>query len=425
MTPRRARRAFGAALFLGLVAPSCTERRAMPNTTTQQSPNANILPAPLASTAELPGATGASSPTAMDSAHAVAGDPEQPPEPAPEDRPLPADPVGARDLAGYTLDGSFRWTDAPPIATGPDVPSNLKELASALELKVVVDLAPAGRMRFAFESDAFPLPVHSELRARTGYFGHVLVWADATAYRVVPPGSLRALFAERRADVSPLLRATVRPAGNGYLLGHRTVHTELETSLGVLVLEQATVAGAGSGELLCRLLVELIGAEPANDACRPERVPLSAQYRWAGGGTIAFAATALGERKDPAGTSLAVPPEGARWAVGELPPSPTALLTTPELARFRARPIRAAVPNARVTEGVTFDNETNLVEYLFLDGVPVLWLRPHSREHLLGPPAGRYQVAFRDFFGTAVTPPSVMELPALLRVGAPEPDAGK
>jgi hypothetical protein len=419
-----ARRQLGAALMIASLA-GCSERRATPNATTQPSPNASILPAPLASTAEMPGVTEQTSPASSESARALAGDPEPPPEPAPADRPLSADAVGARDTGGYTLEGSFRWPDSPPIATGPDVPPNLKDVATNLQLKVTVDLAPSGRMRLTIDSIAFPLPVHSELRARSGYYGHVLVWPDAAAYRVLPAGSLRALFAERRADVSPLLRAVVRPGSNGSLLGHRTIQTELETSLGVLALEQANVPGAGAGELLCRLLVELIGAEPANDACRPERVPLSAQYRWAGGGSIAFIATAIGERKDPAATPIAVPPESARWATGELPPSPTALLTMAELTRLRARPMRAAVPNARVTEGVTFANETNLVEYLFLDGLPVMWLRPHAREHLAGPPAGRYQVAFRDFFGTAVTPPSLLELPAFVRVGTPEPDAGQ
>jgi hypothetical protein len=427
MNAGRARRQLGAALLSAVLVPACavacTERHAATNTTTQPSPNASILPAPLASTAEIPAATGQAGAAPGESAHAPAGDPG-PPEQAPADRALPVDAVGARDTGGYTLDAVFRWPDAPPVAAGLDVPANLKDLAARLEPKVAVDLTASGRMRLSFESEGFPLPVHSELRARSGYYGHVLVWPDATAYRVLPAGSLRALFAERRADVSPLLRAAVRPAGNGSLLGHRTVQTELETSLGVLVLEQANVPGAGAGELLCRLLIELIGAEPANDACRPERVPLSAQYRWAGGGSIAFVATALVDRKDPLSPSIAVPPDGARWAMGELPPSPTALLTAPELARLRVRPMRAAVPNARVTEGVTFANETNLVEYLFLDGVPVMWLRPRSREHLPGPPAGRYQVAFRDFFGTAITPPSLVELPAFVRVGTPEPDAG-
>lgn len=421
MNTRRARRFFGAALLCASSAFSCSERRAPPSATTQQSPNANILPAPLASAAEIPTA-GA---TPSESSRAIPGDPEPPPEPAPADRPLPPDAVAARDTGGYTLEAEFRWPDAPPIAAGPEVPTNLKDLAAELELKVVVDLSPSGRMRLSLESEGFPLPVHSELRARTGYYGHVLVWPDATAYRVLPAGSLRALFAERRADVSPLLRAALRPVGNGSLLGHRTVQTELETSLGVLVLEQASVSGSGSGELLCRFLVELIGAEPANDACRAERIPLSAQYRWAGGGNIAFVATVFSERKDPSASPIAVPPEGARWAIGELPPSPTALLPMTELTRLRARPIRAAVPNARVTEGVTFSNETNLVEYLFLDGVPVIWVRPHSREHLPGPPAGRYQAAFRDFFGTAVTAPSLVDLPAFLRVGTPEPDGGR
>ena len=422
---RRGRRLPGVATpLLALSLLACTERRAAPNATTEPSPNASILPAPLASAPDLAGAAGqgGAAASAESASHATAGDPEPPPEPAPADRPLPPDDSGARDTGGYTLEGAFRWADVPQLP--PDVPALSRDLVAGLELRVVVDLSSAGRMRFSLESAAFPLPVHSELRARTNYFGHVLVWPHEQAYRVLPAGSLRALFAERRADVAPLLRAVLRPGASGSLLGHRTVQTELETSLGVLVLEQATIPAATSGELLCRLLVELIGAEPTNDACRPERVPLSAQYRWAGGGSITFVATALADRKDSPGSSLAVPPDGARWSAGELPASSGALVTTEELSRLKVRPVRAAVPSAKVTEGVTFSNETNLLEYLFLDGVPVTWLLPRSREHLAGPPAGRYQVAFRDFFGNAVTAPSTVELPAFVRVGTPEPDAG-
>ncbi|HEX3596037.1 MAG TPA: hypothetical protein VHU80_13085 [Polyangiaceae bacterium] len=422
---RRARPFGGAASLAAVLSLACSERHSTPNATTEPSPNANILPAPLASAADLTGGGQAGAAAAAESASAgrIVGDPEPPPESAPTDRPLPTDANGARDSAGYTLEGSFRWADTPAIA--PDVPASLKDVAGRLELKVVIDLSSSGRMRFELDSDAFPLPVHSELRARTAYYGHVLVWPDETAYRVLPAGSLRALFAERRADVEPLLRPVLRPGGSGSLLGHRTVQTELETGLGVLLLEQAMVSGATAGELLCRLLVELDGAEPANDACRPERVPLFAQWRWAAGGTMSFAVTSLGDRKEPpSSTDLAVPPRGARWATGELPPSSNKLLTREELSHLLLRPIRAAVPNAKITEGVTFANETNLLEYLFLDGVPVMWLLPRSREHLAGPPSGKYQVAYRDFFGTALTGPSAVELPAFVRVGTPEPDGG-
>jgi hypothetical protein len=402
---------------------SCSERRSAPNATTQPSPNASILPAPLASTAEL-ATPAAPSATAVDSAgHLTAGDPEPPPEAAPVDHALPEDTAAVHDATGFTIEGAFRWADLPPVVSGPDGPATSKETTSKLELAFVVDLA-AGRMRFSFESLAFPLPEHTELRARTGYYGHVLVWPDATAYRVVPPGSLRALFAERRADVAPLLRAVMRPGANGMLLGHRTVQTELETSLGVLSLEQATSPGGSAGELLCRLLVELVGAEPSNDACRPERVPLYAQYRWTGGGSIAYVATSIGDRRDAPATTLSVPPAGARWAPGELPLPRPMLLTADELGRFKARAAVHAGAGAKAAHDVTCANETNLLQYLVLDGVPVVWVAPRAREHVLGLPPGRYQVAWRDFFGTAVTPPTGLDLPGFVRVGAPEPDGG-
>ncbi|HEX4334986.1 MAG TPA: hypothetical protein VH062_03675 [Polyangiaceae bacterium] len=425
MSDRRVRLSGATAVLVALAALGCTERRAAPNTTTEPSPNASILPAPLASAADLAGA-GQAAAAAAESAsagHVAAGDPEPPPEAAPTDRALPEDTNGAHDATGFTMEAAFHWADTPPLASGSDVPPSSKETAARLELKVIVDLSAMGRMRFSLESDAFPLPVHSELRARTGYYGHVLVWPDTSAYRVVPAGGLRALFAERRADVAPLLRAVLRAGGSGSLLGHRTVQTELETSLGVLLLEQATIPGATAGELLCRLLVELVGAEPSGDACRSERVPLFAQWRWTGGGSLSFSATAIGDRKDATNT-VAVPPETARWAPGELPASPPTVLTRDELGRLKLRPIRAAVPSAKVTEGLTFANETNLVEYLFLDGLPAMWLLPHTREHLPGPPAGKYQVGFRDFLGTAVTAPVTVELPAFVRVGVPEADAG-
>jgi hypothetical protein len=402
---------------------ACSERRATPKATTQPSPNASILPAPLASAAELATPAGQAGVPAVDSSgRIVMGDPEPPPEPAPTDRPLPEDTLGARDSAGYTLEAAFRWADvppAPPEATGP-----LRDAIQRNDLKLVIDLVSAGRMRVSFESGGFPLPLHTELRARTSYYGHVLVWPEEKAYRVVPAGSLRALFAERRADVAPLLRAVLRPAGSGLFLGHRTVQTELETSLGVLSLEQAAIPGSNAGELLCRLLVELVGTEPSNDACRPERVPLYAQYRWTGGGSIVFIATSIGDRRDSITSSLEVPPSRARWTPGELPPSDAALLTVEELSRLKPRSARNSPPGARPAGGVTGANETHLLQYLLLDGVPVAWLAPRSRQHIVGPPPGKYLVGWRDFFGTAVTPPGSVDLPGFVRVGTPEPDAG-
>ena len=411
------------ALIACLLLLACSERRSTPKTTTQPSPNASILPAPLASAAELaaPPVGQAGTPAAEPSGR-ISGEPEPPPEPAPADRPLPEDALGARDSAGYTLEAAFRWADVP--TPSPESTFALRDALQRTELKLAIDLVSAGRMRLSFESGGFPMPNHTELRARASYYGHLLVWPDQKAYRVLPAGSLRALFAERRADVAPLLRAVMRPAGSGLFLGHRTVQTELETSLGVLSLEQAAIPGSNAGELLCRFLVELVGAEPANDACRPERVPLYAQYRWTGGGSIVFIATTIGDRKESLSAYVSVPPTGARWAPGELPAADPMLFTVEELSRLKPRSARSAPSGRTVGEGLNSSNETNLLEYLLVDGVPVAWLAPRSRQRILGLPAGRYLVSWRDFFGTALTPPATVDSPGFVRVGTPEADAG-
>ena len=39
-------------------------------------------------------------------------------------------------------------------------------------------------------------------KARTDSYGHILAWPDGSSYRVLVPGALRAMFSERRVDVS-------------------------------------------------------------------------------------------------------------------------------------------------------------------------------------------------------------------------------
>ncbi|HVU00141.1 MAG TPA: hypothetical protein VHE30_00265 [Polyangiaceae bacterium] len=421
----------GALVALTLASVACNEKRATPNTTSQPSPNASLLPAPLASTGELtsPRATPQVGIPADSAGRLIVKDPEPPPpEPMPVNQALSSDTLTMKDTAGYSLEGAFHWADLPPLAAGPEVvPSALKDALSKSELSVAADLAIAGRLRIALESAAFPLPTHSELRARTSYYGHVLAWPDGTAYRLLPPGSLRAMFAERRADVTPLLRAKVTPGASGTLLGHKTSTTEIETSLGALSLEQATLPGSGGGgELLCRFLVELVGAEPTTEACRSERIPLSARYRWTPTGSLAFTVRSLSEKKDLSLGAVYVPPAGAVFSPGTLPPKTSGVfLTQAELAKFRSKAVRAGTPGPKAPgEGITVENATMGLTYLLLDGVPVAWLGPKEQKYVIGPVAGHYSVAFRDFFGAVLVPPQAVDLPAFVRNGSPEPDGG-
>lgn len=412
---------------------ACSEKRAAPAGSAQASPNASILPAPLASAGEL----GPSAPPAISSvregipadsaARLIVRDPEPPPpEPIPTVRALPDDTISQKDGVGFSIEGVFRWADVPSPPSSPEVVgSALKEALQKTEFAVSIDLANVGRMRFAFSSASFPLPAHTELRSRTSFYGHVLVWPDGNSYRALAPGSLRAMFAERRADVAPLMRAKVTSSGTGNLLGHKTVRSEVETSLGTLALEQASVSGASGGELLCRLLVEVVGAEPTTDACRADRIPLAAQYRWATSGKISFLATSLTERKDILYGFLNVPPSGATFVPGELPPSASGVfLSRDDLAKFRSRPVRTGTPGTRAPgEGLTAENLTSSLAYVLIDGVPVAWLRPKQQQYIIGPPAGRYVVSFRDFLGTSTPPPVPTDLPAFVAFGS-EPDAG-
>lgn len=414
---------------------ACNEKKSSPKAGAQPSPNASILPAPLASAGELgpsaPVGSAAREGIPADSAgRLIVREPEPPPpEAIPVARALPEDTLTAKDGVGYTIEGAFHWADVPTATSGPEVSTAaIKDAQQKTDFDVTVDLGNAGRMRFAFVGASFPLPSHTELRARTSYYGHVLVWPNGNAYRTLSPGSLRAMLAERRADVAPLMRAKHSSSGAGNLLGHKTIRTDIETSVGTLTLEQASVPGSGTGgELFCRLLVEIVGGEPTNEACRPERIPLSAQYRWADSGKISFSAKSLTERKDITYGYLNVPPSGAAFTPGELPPSASGVfLTREDLAKFRTRAVRPATLGPRAPgEGILAENLTTTLAYLLVDGVAVAWVRPKEQQYIIGPQAGRYTIAFRDFFGTATPPAVPTDVPAFVRFGAEGDAAAK
>jgi hypothetical protein len=60
---------------------------------------------------------------------------------------------------------------------------------------------------------------------------------------------------------------------------------------------------------------------------------------------------------------------------------------------------------------------------LYVDGIPVAWVAPFGEQHVLGPPKGRYVVQWRTFLGDSVSPPSTVDVPALVAFGMP-PDGG-
>ena len=265
---------------------------------------------------------------------------------------MPRDALSSKDAVGATLDAAFRWFDTPGPPPGvPVVNEALKRAREKTDLKLSIDLLAVGRMRIVLSSVAFALPLNTELRARSDRYGHVLVWPDGAAYRLVTPGALRAMLAERRADVTALVAAKSRELGRGSLLGLSTTRSELSTRTGTVVIEQAEFGGlGGSGALLCRSLVELVGAEPMSRTCESGRLPLRAEYRWPNGGRLEFEVKAITRRQDLLVGNLFVPPPGAVFKIGELPPQADGvLLTRDDLAGLRSRPIAPTkAPGPRV-----------------------------------------------------------------------------
>ena len=391
---------------------------------TEPSPNASILPAPLASTLETPAGS-----QPVDAGHALldAGADAAPPEPHAlrEDQALPID--SPHESNGLSLTARLRWLDPNPPPRVPE--SNLDGVQRARDaqgFEVVVDLA-GGRMRFAFAARSFTLPVGSELHARDDLYGHALFWPNRTTYTVLSPGSLRSVLAQQRADVVPLVRAKAQPLSGGSLFALITERAELATPTGKLELEQARAPSPlppnaiwASGVSLCQLLLELLGAAPANSACRPELVPVRAMYTWPNGEHFSFEVSRFSRRTDLNPSALAIPPANAEFRPSGLPPPPPAgLLGDNELAELRLRPAARVerVDPAAPKTGLLIANHGESLRYFSIDGASVARLAPGAEQLLLGLRAGKYQLSARDFFGSEDAVAKTLEVPARFTLG--------
>jgi hypothetical protein len=408
---------------LGLVSLGCESRPVAADAgPSEPSPNASILPAPLATGIEAPRAASDAGPI-----DAGAGDAEAalPPQPAREDEPLAAD-TELRETSGATLKGRFRWPDVTLPGRLPEANADALDRArAAATFELEVAAAAAGRLRITLVSPRFVLPAGSELRARTGSYGHVLVWPDGGRYVVVQPGAMRTLLNERRADVVPLTRAAGTPRGNSQYLGLASERLSLVTPLGRLELEQAHATGAGAGaELFCRFLLELAGVHPESSACRPELLPVRAEYSWAEGGRLVFDATALERSVALEPGSLEVPPRGAEHRIGEVPIPASALLAErSQLRAIRIRPATVRPSKEAPREGLLLVSSDHLLRYALIDGWPVARLEAQGAGLSLDLVAGTYSLAARTFLGDDVSAPVVAIVPGRVVLGeAPRPE---
>jgi len=411
-----------------------------PGEDAEASPNASILPGPRADESPVPGppgqaqtATPQDAPDAgrrgmlADSAGRLISPDAGPPTALRPDRPLPLDPLAHGELAGITLQMSLKWRDVPAPPKGPEVGlDGIAKAAAATHLLLVVDLGEDGRARVVLSSRAFPLPPRTEIRARDDRLGSVLLWPEGDRYRPIAPGALRTLFGERRVDVSPLSPAQIdrnekaaSPKIEGLPQGLAAREVQLGSSFGSLTLLLATAPEAGrAGAPLCRIFVELGGMEPTSTICRSTEVPLRASFGWKGGGGFDVEAKVYTRRLDISPADMAVPPPNAIYTADDLPNVPVGVfLTKEELAAFRTKIMPVTPSSDAPGEGFFAHNETDLLQFLLLDGVPVVAVPPRSERYLVGPLLGTYMAQWRTFLGDHIEPAVPVILPGHVRVG--------
>ncbi len=407
-------------LVAGSLLSGCEQRRSEVlgvASASEPSPNASVLPTPLAAAPTKQTAKDSAHPPPDPSSDAAA---PEPPRPLRDDEPLPVE-AELRAAPGVSLEGRLRWLEPPPARSPEGNNDALSRARDKSAFELSVDASSLGRLRVVLGSRAFPFPLGTELRSRDDRFGHVLLWPGRAAYTPLPPGTLRAVLSEARVDVGPLSEPSVLLGGPGALLGVPTQKLRLETSLGKLELEQATLPAAGSsGTLFCRLLLELLSIAPESAACRPDQLPLRAEYTWPSGARFELEITKLSKRPELPSENLATPPGSASARRGELPSAPFVMLVEErDLGELHSRalpPPAKADPTAPKL-GLVFQNRSDVPRYLLVDGVPVVWLRADAEWLVAGLKQGRYSVQARDFFGADASPVRLLELPARFQVG--------
>ncbi|MSP25617.1 MAG: hypothetical protein EXR75_10710 [Myxococcales bacterium] len=316
-------------------------------------------------------------------------------------------------LSGVVLDARWEWP-SPPGARSEDA-------ADASRARRVIDhkieLWAPGQLRWTFASASLPLPLGTEVRVDLER--QFLVWPDKKRYRELSPGTLHALFAERRVDVLPLARGTVRDAGRGVLLRRETRKYEVESSFGVVSLEVAVMKEAGLGaQPFCTTLMQLAGVSPTARVCAagPEpEVALSATFRWhdrpheVG---ARFVVTAVAPHAGDEPVFALVPPDATVAQRGVPGPSHATFLSRDELAALRTRGANGS-PRPGADESaatVAATNASDRVLYLIIDGAKAAYLGPHEKVLLAGL-RGRHEVVWRSFFGDMVSTPLEVESP--------------
>lgn len=371
----------------------------------QASPQAKAEPAPLTSVVAAASGTNIA-------------DAGPPPSILRADHAIDADNL-APTLTSFTLVASLRPLEPPIAVHGPEINAvNADAHRKAQDLALSIELAPS-RMRLVF-GPGFIVPPGIELRARRDCYGFVLLDAKDDVYRVLAPGTLRALVGERRIDVSPLSTSEQTQGGEGTKrLGLRTRKVEIVTRAARATVELAKVPDLGEGGiLLARLILDLISAPPQTSLASADEVPLHAELHWTTRGGIAFDVTSLAKRTDASSTNLLTPPVDATFRLAPLPSLSGELLLVPEdLETLHNGPFDIGIASAPFAGTLNVFNGTDAPRAVWLDGVRVGWVAPETRLSIPSLQRGHYQLETRSFLDDAAEAPRTVTAPGDLVIG--------
>lgn len=369
------------------------------------SPQAEAVPAPLQN---------AASPPSSAAPALLALDGGVPPVPLRADVAIDPDIASAspaKEAIGFSMSAAFRAADWPQLAKGGDTSAQAIEAArKKTEPLVAIDFSTT-RLRAVLKGDGYPVGRDTEIRARTDRAGHLVIGAKGDTYRPLAPGSLRAFLGEGRFDVAPTVLPRVATIGESQpKLSLKTRRAEVTTRAATLVVDIAHVPDTGEGGvLLCRMLLDLANAQPLTPLCGVDDVPLFAEFRWAGGGLFTFTALSLSKRNDlPPGILLAPPPQAA-FAEFAAPRGVHPLLTVPELLAIHTS-------ETRTPSDLALANNTDVLRFVWVDGLPVAWVGPQSRGPLGGLERGKVQVVWRTFLGDSTEPVQNVMIPGASQV---------
>jgi hypothetical protein len=234
---------------------------------------------------------------------------------------------------------------------------------------------------------------------------------------VLAPGSLRALFGERRADVAPLSPADVSVKGDGPMrLGYRTRKAEVQSRAGKGMFEIVRLPELGDGgALFVRALLDLMNAPPQVNVVDTDELPVHAELHWSTRGALFFEVTQITKRIDLAATTMAVPPSGAAFATGALPPVAGELrVEQKDLSSLHTGAIDATASSLALV------NAHDTPRFAWIDGAPIAWVAPEGRLDLSPLQRGRYILEWRTFLDDSGDAPKTLTVPAT----PPASDAG-